>query len=229
MYVVFHSNFAGCIVHRRYKPYEFLEFVWTDCWGNKSNFVITSPAKKLLQGFLFFSPFLFPSSTVLRLYVFKLCRTSLRVNSMQLSLIFWQHFWGQTRSCLPCYLPYTMLVLWTYHLAPAHWVLQKYVKLVKKSWKSIQISCRVNPVQANCSIYWSSAPWSFTSELRVRDQRCRELVYKISCEKGSTSTKNMHVTLLYLKWVALQLKVLQYNDAQFSSITSCISCEPGLI
>ena len=26
------------------KPCEFLEFVWTDCWGNKSNYVITSPA-----------------------------------------------------------------------------------------------------------------------------------------------------------------------------------------
>ena len=44
MYVVFHSNFAVYIVYRRYKPCEFLEFVWTDCWGNKSNYVITSPA-----------------------------------------------------------------------------------------------------------------------------------------------------------------------------------------
>ena len=44
MYVVFHSNFAACIVYRRYKPCEFLEFVWTDSWGNKSNYVITSPA-----------------------------------------------------------------------------------------------------------------------------------------------------------------------------------------
>ena len=44
MYVVFHSNFAAYIVYRRYKPCEFLEFVWTDCWGNKSNYVITSPA-----------------------------------------------------------------------------------------------------------------------------------------------------------------------------------------
>ena len=44
MYVAFHSNFAAYIVYRRYKPCEFLEFVWTDCWGNKSNYVITSPA-----------------------------------------------------------------------------------------------------------------------------------------------------------------------------------------
>ena len=44
MYVVFHSNFALYIVYRRYKPCEFLEFVWTDCWDNKSNYVITSPA-----------------------------------------------------------------------------------------------------------------------------------------------------------------------------------------
>ena len=46
MYVVFHSNFAAYIVYRRYKPCEFLEFVWTDCWGNKSNYVITSPANR---------------------------------------------------------------------------------------------------------------------------------------------------------------------------------------
>ena len=45
MYAVFHSNFAACIVCRCYKPCEFLWFVWTDCWGNKSNYVITSPAK----------------------------------------------------------------------------------------------------------------------------------------------------------------------------------------
>ena len=44
MYAVFHSNFAACILCRLYKPCEFLEFVWTDCWGNKSNYVITSPA-----------------------------------------------------------------------------------------------------------------------------------------------------------------------------------------
>ena len=44
VYAVFHSNFAACIVCRLYKPCEFLEFVWTDYWGNKSNYVITSPA-----------------------------------------------------------------------------------------------------------------------------------------------------------------------------------------
>ena len=44
MYVVFHSNFAAYIVCRRFKPCEFLWFVWTDCWGNKSYYVITSPA-----------------------------------------------------------------------------------------------------------------------------------------------------------------------------------------
>ena len=38
------SNFPACIVCRCYKPCEFLWFVWTDCWGNKSNYVITSPA-----------------------------------------------------------------------------------------------------------------------------------------------------------------------------------------
>ena len=27
-----------------YRPCEFLGFVWTDCWGDKSNYVITSPA-----------------------------------------------------------------------------------------------------------------------------------------------------------------------------------------
>ena len=44
MYVVFHSNFAAYIVCRRYKPCEFLGLVWTDCWGNKSDYDITSPA-----------------------------------------------------------------------------------------------------------------------------------------------------------------------------------------
>ena len=44
MYVVFHSNFAAYIVCRRYKPCEFLGLVWTNCWGNKSDYNITSPA-----------------------------------------------------------------------------------------------------------------------------------------------------------------------------------------
>ena len=38
------DNFAAYIVCRRYKPCEFLGFVWTDCWGNKSYYIITSPA-----------------------------------------------------------------------------------------------------------------------------------------------------------------------------------------
>ena len=48
MNVVFHSNFAAYIVCRRYKPCEFPGFVWTDCWGNKSYYVITSPANNCL-------------------------------------------------------------------------------------------------------------------------------------------------------------------------------------
>ena len=44
----------------------------------------------------------------------------LRVNSMQLSLIFWQHFWGQTTSRLPCHLPYTMFTTFTLILAKSH-------------------------------------------------------------------------------------------------------------
>ena len=32
------------LVCRRHKPCEFLGFVWTDCWGNKSYCVTTSPA-----------------------------------------------------------------------------------------------------------------------------------------------------------------------------------------
>ena len=44
VYVVFHPNFAVYIVCWRYKLCEFLGFVWTDCWGNKSYYVITSPA-----------------------------------------------------------------------------------------------------------------------------------------------------------------------------------------
>ena len=42
----FYSNFAACIVCRRDKPCEFPRFVWTDCWGNKSYYVINSPANK---------------------------------------------------------------------------------------------------------------------------------------------------------------------------------------
>ena len=40
------DNFAAYIVCRRFKPCEFLGYVWTDCWGNKSYYVITSPANK---------------------------------------------------------------------------------------------------------------------------------------------------------------------------------------
>ena len=42
--MLFHSNFAAYIVCRRYKLCEFLEFVWTNCWGNKSIYAITSLA-----------------------------------------------------------------------------------------------------------------------------------------------------------------------------------------
>ena len=44
MHAVLHFNFAAYIVYQRCKPCEFLGFVWTDCWGNKSPYVITSPA-----------------------------------------------------------------------------------------------------------------------------------------------------------------------------------------
>ena len=50
MYVGFHSNFAAYIVCRRYKPCEFPGFVWTDCWGNKSYYVIISPANWQNEG-----------------------------------------------------------------------------------------------------------------------------------------------------------------------------------
>ena len=33
---------------RHYRPCEFLGFVWTDCWGDKYNYVITSPANRSL-------------------------------------------------------------------------------------------------------------------------------------------------------------------------------------
>ena len=44
MHVVFHSNFAAYIVCRHYKPCGFFRFVWTDYWGNKFDYVISSPA-----------------------------------------------------------------------------------------------------------------------------------------------------------------------------------------
>ena len=37
-------NLKEGIVCQRFKPCEFLGFVWTDCWGDKSYYVITSPA-----------------------------------------------------------------------------------------------------------------------------------------------------------------------------------------
>ena len=77
-------------------------------------------------------------------YLLKMCKFILHVKSMQLSLIFWQHFWGQARSCLPCHLPYSTL-----HLPNSPWFLQKYVKLDQKSWKSAQTSRRVNPMAAS--------------------------------------------------------------------------------
>ena len=76
----------------------------------------------------------------------------LHVKSMQLSLIFWQHY--GTRSCLPCHLPYTLLV----QLPNSLWFLQKYIKLDQKSWKSPPqesppILRRVNPMaQVSCTL-----------------------------------------------------------------------------
>ena len=49
MYAAFHSNFAAHIVCWHCKPCEFPGFVWTDCWGNKSYYVITSPANTVTQ------------------------------------------------------------------------------------------------------------------------------------------------------------------------------------
>ena len=48
MYVVFHSNFAAFIVCQCYEPCGFPGLVWTDCWGNKSYYIITSLANILL-------------------------------------------------------------------------------------------------------------------------------------------------------------------------------------
>ena len=45
--IAFHSNFAAYIVCRRDKPCEFPGFVWTDCWGNKSYYAITSPVNRM--------------------------------------------------------------------------------------------------------------------------------------------------------------------------------------
>ena len=50
MCALFQSNFAAYIVCRGYKPCEFLGFVWTDCWGNESYYVITSPANSEFWG-----------------------------------------------------------------------------------------------------------------------------------------------------------------------------------
>ena len=42
--LIFIQTLPRIIVCRRCQPCEFLGFVWTDCWGSKSNYVITSPA-----------------------------------------------------------------------------------------------------------------------------------------------------------------------------------------
>ena len=138
----------------------------------------------------------------------------LHIKSMQVSLIFWQHFWGQTRSCLPFTLHNvsTLNFLLTMH---APWIWQKYVKLDQKSRKSVQTSCHVNPmVEANFSIRWSPAPLSFTRSgwegvptKAAGNQRIAK-----SVQKGSTEID--HVTSLYLKWVTQKLQ--QYKDPLYS-------------
>ena len=40
------QTLSRSLVCRHCRPCEFLGFVWTDCWGDKSNYVITSTANK---------------------------------------------------------------------------------------------------------------------------------------------------------------------------------------
>ena len=59
---------------RHYRPCEFLGFVWTDCWGDKSNYVITSPANCHFKYsfFFFFLSILFSLKVECPLYVVKI-------------------------------------------------------------------------------------------------------------------------------------------------------------
>ena len=52
----FSFKLAVYIVCRRYKPCEFPGFVWTNCWGNKSDYVITSPANYYQITFMAYAP-----------------------------------------------------------------------------------------------------------------------------------------------------------------------------
>ena len=70
-----------------------------------------------------------------------MCKFSLHAKSKQLSLIFWQHFWGQAWSCLPCHLPYTsMLVHCTYQ-----------IKVYQIGSKILEIPSNFTPCKSNGS------------------------------------------------------------------------------
>ena len=134
-------------------------------------------------------------------YWLKMCKSILHAKSMQLSLIFWQHFWGQARSCLPCHLPYTLLV--HYQISNSLWFLQKiYVKLDKKSWKSTQTSRHVNPMAASFHTLYllpqlnsaRSSPHNiFCRVERAKQSRCK----RWQGSEKKTIYRNSRVMLLY--------------------------------
>ena len=67
MYAAFHSNFAARIVYRRYKPFEFLGFIWTNCWGNES-IMYCKKLQHSLQCFTMFTVKLLQRTTVSAIY-----------------------------------------------------------------------------------------------------------------------------------------------------------------
>ena len=72
--------------------------------------------------------------------------------SMQLSLIFWQHFWGQAWCCLPCHLLYTLLVHCTYQIHC------DFYKSISNWIKNLGNPSNFTPCKSNGSVFSSLTP-----------------------------------------------------------------------
>ena len=66
---------------------------------------------------------------------------------MQLSLIFWQHFWGQARSCLP-YGSFTLHISSTLYLPNSPWF---FAKIRQTGSKILEIRSNFTPGKSNGS------------------------------------------------------------------------------
>ena len=136
-----------------------------------------------------------------RLYV-AFVITWYRAKSMQLSLIFWQHFWGQARSCLPCHLPYTLLVHCTYQIH-----CDFYKSIYQVGSQILEIRSNFTPCKSNGSelfMLFVSYPnliaivppdiTSFVGWKRAKQSRCKRWWWS----EKKTIYRNLRVMLLYL-------------------------------